>query len=129
MFTFLPLLQWNLETIGDVMLALVCVCVCVCVCVHMCTLLLYLIQKWASQVAQQQRFPLPMQEPQEKLVQSLGQGEPLEEEMATSSSILAWKIPWREKSGGYSLWGCKELDMIKHACTLTHAQKYSRYSG
>ena len=34
MFTFLPLLQWNLETIGDVMLALVCVCVCVCVCAH-----------------------------------------------------------------------------------------------
>ena len=40
-----------------------------------------------------------MQEPQEKLVQFLGQGDPLEEEMATYSSILAWKIPWREVWG------------------------------
>ena len=33
-------------------------------------------------------------------VQSLGQEDPLEEEMATHSSILAWRIPWTEKSGG-----------------------------
>ena len=32
--------------------------------------------------------------------QSLGQEDPLEKEMATHSSILAWKIPWREESGG-----------------------------
>ena len=31
---------------------------------------------------------------------SLGQEDPLEEEMATHSSILAWKIPWREEPGG-----------------------------
>ena len=31
---------------------------------------------------------------------SLGQENPLEEEMATHSSILAWKIPWREERGG-----------------------------
>ena len=31
-------------------------------------------------------------------------------EMATHSSILAWEIPWTEEPGGYSLWGCKELD-------------------
>ena len=36
---------------------------------------------------------LPMQEMQEKQVQSLGQEDPLEEGMATFSSILAWKIP------------------------------------
>ena len=30
--------------------------------------------------------------------------------MATHSSILAWKIPWTEEPGGYSPWGCKELD-------------------
>ena len=30
---------------------------------------------------------------------SLGQEDPLEEEMATHSSILAWRIPWREESG------------------------------
>ena len=36
----------------------------------------------------------------EMQVQSLGQEDPLEEEMATHSSILAWRIPWREESGG-----------------------------
>ena len=32
-------------------------------------------------------------------VQSLGQEDPLEEEMATHSSILAWRIPWTEEPG------------------------------
>ena len=35
-------------------------------------------------------------------VRSLGQKDPLEKEMATHSSILAWRIPWRAKPGG--LW-------------------------
>ena len=43
--------------------------------------------------------PLPMQEAR---VQSLGQEDPLEEEMATHSSILAWGTPWTEEPGG--LW-------------------------
>ena len=34
---------------------------------------------------------------QETRVQSLGQGDPLEKEMAVHSSILAWKIPWTEE--------------------------------
>ena len=33
---------------------------------------------------------------QETLIQSLGQEDPLEKEMATHSSILAWRIPWTE---------------------------------
>ena len=33
-------------------------------------------------------------------VQSLGWEDPLEEEMATHSSILAWEIPWTEEPGG-----------------------------
>ena len=41
--------------------------------------------------------PLPMQEMQ---VLALGQEDPLEEEMATHSSILALEIPWTEESGG-----------------------------
>ena len=41
-------------------------------------------------------------------VQSLGWEDLLEEEMATHSSILTWKIPWTEEPG--SPWGCKELD-------------------
>ena len=37
---------------------------------------------------------------QEKLVRSLGLADPLEEGMATHSSILAWRIPWTEEAGG-----------------------------
>ena len=37
---------------------------------------------------------------QETQVLSLGQEDPLEEEMATHSSILAWEIPWTEEPGG-----------------------------
>ena len=39
------------------------------------------------------------------------QEDPLEKEMATHSSTLAWRIPWMEEPGGlYSPWGHKELD-------------------
>ena len=41
-----------------------------------------------------------MQEMQEMRVQSLGQEDPLEKEVATHSNILAWKIPWTEEPGG-----------------------------
>ena len=50
-------------------------------------------------------------------IQSLDQEDPLEKEMATHSSILAWRIPWTEKPGGLSPWGCKEADMTEQ---LTH---------
>ena len=40
-----------------------------------------------------------MQEMQEMQILSLGQEDPLEEETATHSSILAWKIPWTEEPG------------------------------
>ena len=46
-----------------------------------------------------------MQETQEMWVQSLGQEDPLEEEMATHTKILAWKIPWTEKPGGLQSMG------------------------
>ena len=41
-----------------------------------------------------------MQEAQETWLQSLGWEDPLEEDMATHSSILAWRIPWTEEPGG-----------------------------
>ena len=47
----------------------------------------------------------------ETWVQSLGQEDPLEEEMATHPSILAWRSPW--SLAGYSAWGHKELDMTE----------------
>ena len=37
---------------------------------------------------------------QQMQVQSLGWDDPLEKEMVTNSSILAWKIPWTEEPGG-----------------------------
>ena len=52
-----------------------------------------------SQGTQWQRTCLLMQELQEMRIQSLGREDPLEKEMATHSSILAWKIPWTEEPG------------------------------
>ena len=68
-----------------------------------------------------------MQETQELRVQSLGQEEPLEEEMATLSSILTWKIPWTEEPGGLqcSLCGPKESDTIAHEHGMAR-QEYRR---
>ena len=51
----------------------------------------------ASLVAQRLKHLPAMRE---TWVQSLGQEDPLEKEMATHSSILAWRIPWTEKPGG-----------------------------
>ena len=45
----------------------------------------------------------------ETWVQSLGQEDPLEEEMATHSSILAWKIPWTEEPGRLQSMGSKRV--------------------
>jgi len=42
---------------------------------------------------------------QEMRIQSLGQEDPLEKEMATRSSILAWEIPWTEEPGGLQSMG------------------------
>ena len=52
-----------------------------------------------SQVVQWKRICLSMQETQETCVQSFGWEDPLELEMATHCSILAWKIPWTEEPG------------------------------
>ena len=46
----------------------------------------------------------------ETWVQSLGQEDPLEKELETHSSILAWRIPWTEELGGLQSLGHKELD-------------------
>ena len=43
---------------------------------------------------------------------------PLEEEMATNSIILTWRIPWTEEPAGYSPWGHKKLDTTKHIHTI-----------
>ena len=70
----------------------------------------------------------------ETWVPSLGQEDPLEKEMATHSSILAWRIPWTEELGGLQSTGHKESDtterlhfhflVLKEVCT--HCEKFGR---
>jgi len=64
---------------------------------------------WASLIAQSVKN-LPAI--QETWVQFLGWEDPLEKEMATHSSILAWRIPWTEESGGLQSLRSQELDTI-----------------
>ena len=53
--------------------------------------------------------PLPMQETQETRVLSLGWEEPLEEGVATHSSVISGKIPWTEEPGGLQSVGMQRV--------------------
>ena len=74
-----------------------------------------------SDISQYSGFPsssvvknLPaVQEPQEIQVWFLGQEDPLEDGMATHSSILAWRIPWTEEFGRLQSIGVIELAMTE----------------
>ena len=74
----------------------ICVCVCVCVCIHISV----------------KRMPAM----QETRVESLGWEDPLEKEMATHSSILAWRIPWTEEPSGLQ---SLESQRIRHDWVAT----------
>ena len=65
---------------------------------------------WAALVAQTKNVPA-MQETQ---VRSLGHKDPLEKEMATHSSISAWKILWTEEPDGLQSMGSQELAKVGH---------------
>jgi len=82
----------------------------------------------ASQVGHWQRIHLPMQE---KWVWSLGWEDPLEEEMAIHSRILAWKIPWTEEPGGLQSMGLQRVghDYWQHPrpWALFHSVKHWLY--
>ena len=65
------------------------------------------------------RNPPAMQEILEAWVWSLGWEDPLEEEMATHSSIFAWKIPWTEEPGGLQSMGSQSL---RHNLVTEHAR-------
>ena len=62
-----------------------------------------------------------MQELQAKRVQSLDLEDPLEEEMATHSSILAWRIPWTEEPGGLLPIGSQR---VRHVCKDRHTHTH-----
>ena len=58
----------------------------------------------------------------ETWVRSLGQEDPLEKEMATQSSILAWRIPWTEEPGGLQSMGSQSRTRLSD---FTHSHSYS----
>ena len=68
--------------------------------------ILHISTNWAAQVSQWVKN-LPMM--QETQVHSLGREDPLEEGMATHSSILAWRIPWTEKPVGLQFMGSQRV--------------------
>ena len=72
----------------------------------------------ASQVAQWVKNLPAVQDMQEKWVHSLGLEDPLEEGMATCSSILAWRISWTEEPGGLQSMGFQRAghDWSEWAC-------------
>ena len=79
---------------------------------------------WASLVAQMVKNLPAMQE---TWVQSLGREDPPEKKMATHSSILAWRIPWTEESGGLWSMGLQKSQTqinnyhTSYWCHLTHS--------
>ena len=65
---------------------------------------------WGTSLVAQSVKNLPAM--QETWVRFLGWEDPLEDEMATHSSILTWRIPWREEPGGLQSMGLQESNMI-----------------
>ena len=62
-----------------------------------------------------------VQELQETWIQSLGWEDPMEEDMATHSSILAWRIPWTEEPGGLQSMGSHRVGHDWNDLACTHA--------
>ena len=62
---------------------------------------------WGSALVAQRLKRLPAM--QESWVQSLGPEDPLEKEMATHSSTLAWRIPWTDEPGGLQSTGSQRV--------------------
>ena len=72
---------------------------------HKCFDFAKYLYKGATRGGSVVRNPPAMQEPRETWVLSLCWEDTLEEEMATHSSILGWKIPWTEEPGGLIVHG------------------------
>ena len=67
---------------------------------------------------------------QETQFQSLGQEDPLEEEMATHSNILAWEIPWTEEPGGLQSMESQRAghDWVKHSIAYIYLDTFPYWS-
>ena len=74
------------------------------------------------------RINLSIPETQETQVPSLGQEDPLKEEMGIHSSILAWEIPWTEEPGRLQSNGSQVLEITERlsVCAHTHALTHAR---
>ena len=68
-----------------------------------------------------------LQETQEMQVGSPGREDPLEEDMAAHSSILAWRLLWKSSLVGYSPWGHKESDTTEGMSRHAHISKSELY--
>ena len=102
-------------TSADEQINKMCVCMCACVYIYI-----------SSLVAQMVKC-LPIM--QETWVQSLGQEDLLEKEMATHSSILAWKIPWAEEPGQAMVHGVsKSRTRLSDFTHFTHTYIYSTHT-
>ena len=64
---------------------------------------------------------------QETQVQSLGQKDPLEKEIATHSSILAWRIPWTEEPGRLQSIGLQRVRPDRAANTFTFKYAFTYF--
>ena len=67
-----------------------------------------------------------MQEMQETQVRSLGQEDPLEEEIITHCSVLTWESHGQKNLMGYSPWSQKELDMTEHLSSRTRMHTHTQ---
>ena len=65
---------------------------------------------------------LPMQETEETQVPLLDRDDPLEEDVANHSSILAWRIPWIEEPGGLQSMGSQRAGCNQSDLACTHAR-------
>ena len=66
---------------------------------------------------------------QEVRVQSVGREDPLEEEMATHSSILAWRIPWTEEPGGLQSMGSQRFRLDSAAAVAQRRRADYKLDG
>ena len=79
-----------------------------------------LVKRWVSPVTHLVKNLPAIQETKETPVWSLGQEDPPKEEMATHSSILAWKTPWTEEPGRLQSMG---LERVRHHWETKHRKE------
>ena len=94
---------------------------------------LHISGKWGFPGASEVRNLPAVQEPQKTRVWSLGREDPLEEGMATHSSILAWRIPWMEEPSRLQFMGLQRVRrwpkrLGTRACTLGRLSWYFSYN-